>query len=74
MVAYDDPVASLGGSIIVWLWSLDHDYTAHPSCIVHREGLEILDEALYCGPVRYFYGPGHITSIGMYIVLLAQVH
>ena len=54
---YYDPIASLGGSIIVRLWSLDHAYTAHPSCIVHREGLVILDETSYCGPVRYFYGP-----------------
>jgi len=38
-------------------------YTVRPSCTVHREGLVILDEALYYQPVRpvwtvrCFYGP-----------------
>jgi len=77
MAAYNDPVASLGGSIIVRLWSLDHAYTAHLSCIVHREGLVILDKASYCGPVwtvrpvRYLYGPVYIDAV---IVFVCDVH
>jgi len=34
------------------LWSLDHAYTVRLSCIIHQEGLVILDEASYCVPVR----------------------